>query len=93
MRCSFSLTRRAILLAALCFLTITQARADLVVTLVGVTFADGGTASGSFTLNVYGYIEASDIVTTPGTSITSEPLSGCVNRPLKQRMQSVVGST
>jgi hypothetical protein len=76
MRRSFSWMRRASLLAALCVLTVSQARADLIVTLVGVTFADGGTASGTFTLNVDGYMESADIVTTPGTSIDDVALPG-----------------
>jgi hypothetical protein len=52
------------------------ASADTIVTLEDVTFADGGTASGSFTLNVYGYVESADITTTPGTSMASAPLAG-----------------
>src|ERR1700761_2012176 len=71
-----ALSRLTGLVAVLCFLAFAQARADLVVTLTGVTFADGGTAAGSFTLNTYGYIEAADIVTTPGTSIGNVSLPG-----------------
>jgi len=45
------------------------ARADIMWTLVGVTFNDGATASGTFTLNQYGYGEANfDITTAGGTS-------------------------
>jgi hypothetical protein len=45
------------------------ARADIIWTLVDVTFNDGGTASGTFTLNQYGYGEANfDITTAGGTS-------------------------
>lgn len=36
-------------------------------TLQDVTFADGGTASGSFSLNTYGYLSGASITTTNGT--------------------------
>ncbi len=42
------------------------ARADTVVTLLGVTLSDGAVATGSFTLNVYGYLEAASVTTTAG---------------------------
>ena len=49
--------------------TAPAARADVIWTLVGVTFNDGATASGTFTLNVYGYGDANfDITTAGGTS-------------------------
>jgi hypothetical protein len=52
------------------------ARADTIVTLEGVTFADGGTASGYFDLNVYGYFEFADVATTPGASLDDVPMPG-----------------
>jgi hypothetical protein len=53
-----------------------QAAADTTVMLDGVTFSDGGTASGYFDLNVYGYLDAAAITTTPGTSQAHVPLAG-----------------
>lgn len=53
-----------------------RANADTIVTLEGVTFADGGTASGYFVLNVDGYMETAAITTSPGTSMGSVPLAG-----------------
>ena len=45
------------------------ARADIIWTLVDVTFNDGGTATGTFTINQYGYGEANfDIITAGGSS-------------------------
>ena len=52
------------------------ARADSIVTLDGVTFADGGTASGYFELTVYGYVAFADITTTTGTSLNGAPMAG-----------------
>jgi hypothetical protein len=53
-----------------------SAKADTTVILEGVTFSDGGTASGYFTLNTYGYLDAADIITTPGTSSLGVSLPG-----------------
>jgi hypothetical protein len=53
-----------------------RARADTMVTLEGVTFADGGAASGYFELNTYGYMEAADITTSPGSSLLGNALAG-----------------
>ena len=52
------------------------ARADTIVTLEGVAFGDGGTASGYFELNSYGYMEFVDITTTSGKSLNGEPMAG-----------------
>jgi PEP-CTERM motif len=65
-----------ILFAGLSMAGYSAASAETTVTLEGVTFADGGTASGSFTLNVYGYMEAADITTTQGTSMLGAALAG-----------------
>jgi hypothetical protein len=46
------------------------------VTLEGVDFADGGTASGYFLLNVYGYFDGGVITTTPGTSMGGSAMAG-----------------
>jgi hypothetical protein len=64
------------LIAGLSMAGFSPARADTIVTLEGVTFADGGTASGYFELNVYGYFEFADITTTPGTSMADAPMPG-----------------
>ena len=65
------------LIAGLLMAGFSPARADIMVTLEkGVTFADGGTASGYFDLNVYGYMEAVDITTTPGTTMLGSPIAG-----------------
>lgn len=53
----------ALLLAGLA--CIGEARAD-VVSLSGVTFADGGTAAGSFSLNLSNYVSGVSIVTSGG---------------------------
>ena len=51
--------------------------------LENVVFSDGGTASGTIDLNVYGYVVSGDIITTTGTLLTgsdyvfpSSPSSG-----------------
>ena len=64
------------LFAALSVVGTSRANADLTVTLEGVTFADGGTASGYFDLNVYGYLVSALITTTPGTSSGPGSLTG-----------------
>jgi hypothetical protein len=71
-----SVSRATLLLAGLSIWGLSPANADTTVTLEGVTFADGATASGSFMLNADGYLEAADITTTPGTSIGGLPLAG-----------------
>jgi hypothetical protein len=65
-----------ILLAGLSSGGFSPAKADTIVTLEGVTFGDGGTASGYFILNTYGYMESADITTTLGTSIADQSLAG-----------------
>jgi hypothetical protein len=71
-----SFSRAALLLAGLSIWGLSPANADTTVTLEGVTFAGGGTASGFLMLNSYGYLEAVDITTTSGTSIDGQPLAG-----------------
>jgi hypothetical protein len=66
----------ALLSGALPALGCPRTNADTTVTLEGVTFADGANASGFFELNSYGYLEAADITTSPGTSISGAALSG-----------------
>jgi hypothetical protein len=46
-----------------------QAQADAVVSLQDVTFDDGGTATGTFQLNVYGYLDGVAIASTPGSAL------------------------
>jgi hypothetical protein len=48
----------------------TGAKADIVYVLSGVQFDDGGTLTGSFTLNMYGYLESYSLTSTLGTTIT-----------------------
>lgn len=64
------------LFAGLSVLPNSRANADVTVTLEDVTFADGGTASGSFDLNVYGYLVSALITTTAGTSPGAGSLTG-----------------
>ncbi|MGD0104120.1 MAG: PEP-CTERM sorting domain-containing protein [Rhodopila sp.] len=64
------------LFAGLSMAGLSPVRADTIVTLEGVTFGDGGTASGYFELTVYGYVEFADITTTPGTSLNGAPMAG-----------------
>ena len=47
-----------------------EAKADVVYVLSGVTFDDGGTATGSFTINTSGYLESYNITTTLGSTIS-----------------------
>ena len=47
----------------------TGAKADIVYVLSGVQFDDGGTLTGSFTLNTYGYLESYNLTSTMGTTI------------------------
>jgi hypothetical protein len=65
-----------VLCAGLAGPCLSQAHADSIVTLQGVTFADGGTASGYFEVDAYGYLEAVAITTTPGTSMADAPIAG-----------------
>jgi hypothetical protein len=64
------------LFAGLSIIGTSRANADVVVTLEDVTFADGGTASGSFDLNVYGYLVSALITTTAGMSPGAGSLTG-----------------
>jgi hypothetical protein len=66
----------SLMLSSLMIVAPCRARADTIVTLEGVTFADGGTASGYFVLNVDGYMETADITTSAGTSMASVSLPG-----------------
>ena len=52
------------LLAAFLLSTLTQARADIIVTLTDVAFAGGGTVTGAFGINVYGYLETIAVTAT-----------------------------
>ena len=52
------------------------AKADTLLRLVDVTFADGGTASGEIDINVYGYISWANITTTDGVSSTGQIVPG-----------------
>jgi hypothetical protein len=70
------LPRAMVLFAGLSIWGLAPAKADTIVTLEGVTFADGGTASGYFDLNSYGYLKSAAITTTPGTSIDGHVLPG-----------------
>jgi hypothetical protein len=65
-----------ILLAGMSSGAFSPANADTIVTLEGVTFADGATASGYFVLNVDGYLESAEITTSPGTSIGDQSMAG-----------------
>lgn len=62
------------------------AKADLIYTLDNVVFNDGQTATGTFTLNVYGYLSDWNIVTTDGIAFTGfhylPPLNPSINNPL-----------
>jgi hypothetical protein len=50
--------------------------------LENVTFADGGTAVGSFGLTVYGYIDGESISTTAGTALSGDTYtSGLLGNP------------
>lgn len=53
----------------LCLAGATGAKADIVYVLSGVQFDDGGTLTGSFTLNTYGYLESYNLTSTLGTTI------------------------
>jgi hypothetical protein len=57
-------------------LGLTPARADTIISLENVTFDDGATASGTFAINIYGYLDWVNIATTPGTSQGSQPMAG-----------------
>jgi hypothetical protein len=71
-----SFARATLLLAGLSIWGVSSANADVTVTLEDITFADGATASGYFTLNPYGYLESVDISTAAGTSMLGQPLAG-----------------
>jgi hypothetical protein len=63
-------------ISSLMILAPCRANADTIVTLAGVTFADGSTASGYFALNVDGFMETADIMTSPGMSMAAVPMAG-----------------
>ncbi len=62
------------------------AKADQVYTLDNVAFDDGQTATGTFTLNVYGYLSDWNIVTSDGIAFSGfhylPPLNPAINNPL-----------
>jgi len=66
------LTAAGLALAMLCGLSpAAPARADVVISLDGVEFADGAAVLGFFGLNVSNYLSGAAIVTTTGTTATS----------------------
>ena len=62
------------------------AKADLIFTLNNVVFDDGATATGSFTLNVYGYLSAWDVTTSDGKTFVgfdyTPTINASINNPL-----------
>jgi hypothetical protein len=56
-----------------------KAHADVIWTLSGVTFNDGGTASGSFVTNDAGGLLSFDITTTAGSSLRAETFDSADN--------------
>ena len=82
---TFSQKARTLLLAfgALWAVSATAEAYPVELSLENVVFSDGGTASGTIDLNVYGYVVSGDIITTTGTLLTgsdyvfpSSPSSG-----------------
>jgi hypothetical protein len=73
-------------MAVLCLACSSVAKADLVYTLDSVAFDDGQTATGTFTLDVYGYLSDWNIVTSDGIAFTGfhylPPLNPSINNPL-----------
>src|SRR4051812_46989053 len=47
----------------ICAILVNPAKADIIWSVDG-TFQDGGTVSGTFTINVYGYVSGYDLTTT-----------------------------
>ena len=67
------ITRLLVATALVLSLGVVEARADHVFTLSGVTFDDGGTATGTFTTNdALSSLVSFDITTSPGTNIGFE---------------------
>src|ERR1700722_6625852 len=91
--------RTMMLVTSLSMSALCRANADTIVTLEGVTFADGATAAGYFVLNVDGYMESAEITTSaeyrwqrcrwPGTAI---PRPGAQCRPAEARSTRCSGS-
>src|ERR1035441_5911247 len=65
------LVRGGLLAVALAIGMAASAHADIILSLNGVTFSDGGTASGEFGLNVYGYTTSPISITTTGPTFPS----------------------
>jgi hypothetical protein len=66
------LTATAVAFGLTAALVPTKARANVEWTLEGVTFDDGGTASGTFVTSDTGQIQSWDITTTVGTTLGAE---------------------
>ncbi len=90
MICSVSAKRAAVIgylaVAAFALVCSAAAKADVTFTLGSESFDDGQTATGTFTLNVYGYLSDWDIVTSDGIAFTGfhylPPLNPSINNPL-----------
>jgi hypothetical protein len=61
-------SRAALALSLLCGVVTASHAQSVILSLNNVEFADGGTASGEFSLNSYGNFDTADIFTTVGTS-------------------------
>lgn len=59
-------------LAALWFTTGSALAYPVTLSLTNVVFDDGGTAFGNIWLNTYGYVERSNVVTTPGSTLAGQ---------------------
>jgi hypothetical protein len=68
--------RTMMLVTSLSMSALCRANADTIVTLEGVTFADGATAAGYFVLNVDGYMESAEITTSAAISMAALPMAG-----------------
>lgn len=74
-------------IACLCLVFASPAaRADLIFTLNDVVFDDSATATGTFTINVYGFLSDWNITTSDGLQFTgfnyTPPLNPSINNPL-----------
>jgi hypothetical protein len=69
----------------------TAAKADVVWTLTDVPLSDGGLLSGTFTINVYGYITESSVsvTTTPGSILAGDSYSAV---PVAANINNVGGT-
>src|SRR5271166_5480322 len=65
------------------------AKADLIFSLNDVTFSDGATATGSFTVNVYGFLSTWNIQTSNGLSFVGYDYTPTINTSINNPLDTI----